>query len=58
MYALIINLNSQKKKSIEDLFNFCEKNKDSNKRLLVIDKDYSSQKSTELLKLLNPDEDV
>ena len=47
----------QKKKSIEDLFNFCEKNKDSNKRLLVIDKDYSSQKSTELLKLLNPDEE-
>ena len=33
-------------------------NKDSNKRLLIIDRDNSNQNSKELLKLLNPDEDV
>ena len=48
----------QNQKSIEDLIDFCEKNKDSNKRLLIIDRDNSNQNSKELLKLLNPDEDV
>lgn len=47
----------QNKKTIEDLFDFCEKNKDSNKRLLIIDKDNSNQKSKELLKLLNQDDE-
>lgn len=47
----------QNQKSIEDLFNFCEKNKDSNKRLLIIDKENSNQKSKELLNLLNQDDE-
>ena len=48
----------QDKKSIEDLIVFCEKNKDANKRLLIIDKDNASQKSKELLKLMMPDEEI
>ena len=48
----------QDEKSIEDLILFCEKNKDANKRLLIIDKDNASQKSKELLKLMMPDEEI
>jgi hypothetical protein len=48
----------QDEKSIEDLIVFCEKNKDANKRLLIIDKDNASQKSKELLKLMMPDEEI
>jgi hypothetical protein len=48
----------QDKKSIEDLIVFCEKNKDANKRLLIIDKENASQKSKELLKLMMPDEEI
>jgi hypothetical protein len=60
----ILNLNTnhlllyQNQKTIEDLLHFCEKNKDSNKRLLIIDKDNSNQKSKELLKLLNQGDEI
>lgn len=59
--VLLLNTNHlllyQNQKTLEELFEFCEKNKDSNKRLLIIDKDNSSEKQKELLKLLNPDDE-
>jgi hypothetical protein len=43
----------QKEKSMEDLVNFCQANRDANKHLLIIDKNNSGEKSRALLKLLN-----
>lgn len=59
----ILKLNSnhiitfQGEKQMEELFSFCEANKDAKKHLLVIDKDNASEKSRALLKLLNIEED-
>jgi len=47
----------QYEKTMEDLFSFCEANRDANKHLLVIDKDNSGEKSKALLKLLNIEDD-
>jgi hypothetical protein len=44
-------------KQMEELFSFCEANKDANKHLLIIDKDNASEKSRALLKLLNIEDD-
>jgi hypothetical protein len=58
----ILQLNSthllvyQNEKSLEDLFRFCEINRDANKHLLIIDTDNSNQKSKDLMKLLNMEE--
>ncbi|CAB1276184.1 ATP-binding protein [Candidatus Nitrosacidococcus tergens] len=43
----------QNKKTMEELFSFCQANRDANKHLLVIDKNNSGEKSRALLKLLN-----
>jgi hypothetical protein len=59
----LLNLNTnhlllyQHRKSIDQLFDFCEKNKDANKRLLIIDKNNASDKVKELLQFINADED-
>lgn len=59
----ILRLNSshllayQYEKSMEDLFQFCEANSDANKHLLIIDKDNSKEKSKDIFKLLNPEDD-
>jgi hypothetical protein len=47
----------QKEKTIDELFSFCEANRDANKHLLIIDKDNSGEKSKALLKLLNNEDD-
>ncbi len=47
----------QYEKTMEDLFSFCEANRDANKHLLIIDKDNSGEKSKALLKLLNIEDD-
>jgi len=47
----------QNEKTMEELFNFCDSNRSANKRLLIIDRDYASNKSKELLKLMIPDEE-
>lgn len=44
-------------KPIEALFSFCEANKEANKHLLIIDRDNSRDKSNEMFKLLNPEDD-
>jgi hypothetical protein len=44
-------------KTMDDLFNFCEHNRDANKHLLVIDRDNSRDKSNDIFKLLNPEDD-
>jgi hypothetical protein len=41
----------------EQLFAFCEANKDANKHLLVVDRSNSQKKQNEILKLLNPEDD-
>ena len=48
----------QNDKTMEELFAFCENNQSANKRLLIIDKENASQKSKDLLKLLNPDDEI
>lgn len=59
----ILQLNSnhiltyQGDKKIDELFSFCEANKDAKKHLLIIDKDNASEKSITLLKLLNIEDD-
>jgi len=59
----ILKLNSnhilayQHEKTMDDLFEFCEVNKDAHKHLLIIDKDNSGEKSKALLKLLNIEDD-
>ncbi|MBS1763971.1 MAG: hypothetical protein JSS90_03265 [Bacteroidetes bacterium] len=47
----------QYEKSMEELFSFCQANRDANKHLLIIDKNYSGEKSRALLKLLNIEDD-
>lgn len=47
----------QYEKSLDDLFSFCEANKDANKHLLILDKNNSREKSKDILKLLNPEDD-
>jgi hypothetical protein len=47
----------QNEKSFDDLFSFCEANRDAEKHLLIIDKDNSGEKSKALLKLLNNEDD-
>jgi len=42
---------------MEDLFDFCEHNRDAHKHLLVIDRDNSREKSNDIFKLLNPEYD-
>ena len=47
----------QFEKTMDDLFMFCEQNKDANKHLLIVDKDVSKGKSNDIFKLLNPEDD-
>ena len=47
----------QYEKPMNDLFSFCEANRDANKHLLIIDKNNSGEKSRALLKLLNIEDD-
>lgn len=47
----------QYEKSMEELFSFCQANRDANKHLLIIDKNNSGEKSRALLKLLNIEDD-
>jgi hypothetical protein len=47
----------QYEKTIGDLFNFCEHNSDANKHLLVIDRENSREKSNDIFRLLNPEDD-
>jgi hypothetical protein len=47
----------QYEKTMDELFTFCEANRDANKHLLIIDKNNSGEKSRELLKLLNIEDD-
>jgi hypothetical protein len=47
----------QYKKSMDELFSFCQANRDANKHLLIIDKNNSGEKSRALLKLLNIEDD-
>jgi hypothetical protein len=47
----------QYEKTLDELFTFCEANRDANKHLLIIDKNNSGEKSRELLKLLNIEDD-
>jgi hypothetical protein len=44
-------------KTMDELFTFCEANRDANKHLLIIDKNNSGEKSRALLKLLNIEDD-
>jgi hypothetical protein len=44
-------------KPIEALISFCEANKEANKHLLIVDRDNSRDKSKEMFKLLNPEDD-
>ena len=44
-------------KTMDELFTFCEANRDANKHLLIIDKNNSGEKSRVLLKLLNIEDD-
>jgi len=59
----ILELNSihllayKNEREIEELFTFCEANRDANKHLLIIDKNNSGEKSRALLKLLNIEDD-
>lgn len=47
----------QYEKTMDELFTFCEANRDANKHLLIIDKNNSGEKSRALLKLLNIEDD-
>jgi hypothetical protein len=47
----------QHKKTMDELFTFCQVNRDANKHLLIIDKNNSGEKSRALLKLLNIEDD-
>lgn len=59
----ILQLNSnhiltyQGDKQMNELFTFCEANREANKHLLIIDKNNSGEKSRALLKLLNIEDD-
>ena len=47
----------QYEKTMDELFSFCQANRDANKHLLIIDKNNSGEKSRVLLKLLNIEDD-
>lgn len=47
----------QYEKTMDELFSFCEANRDANKHLLIIDKNNAGEKSRALLKLLNIEDD-
>ena len=47
----------QHEKTMDELFTFCQANRDAHKHLLIIDKNNSGEKSRALLKLLNIDDD-
>lgn len=47
----------QHEKTMDELFTFCQANRDANKHLLIIDKNNSGEKSRALLKLLNIEDD-
>jgi hypothetical protein len=47
----------QHDKTMDELFTFCEVNREANKHLLIIDKNHSGEKSRSLLKLLNIEDD-
>jgi hypothetical protein len=47
----------QYEKTMDELFTFCEANRDASKHLLIIDKNNSGEKSRALLKLLNIEDD-
>lgn len=47
----------QYEKTMDELFSFCQANRDANKHLLIIDKNNSGEKSRALLKLLNIEDD-
>jgi hypothetical protein len=47
----------QGQNTISDLINFCEHNIEAKKRLLIIDSDYSREKSNDIFKLLNQEDD-
>ncbi|MFN8438246.1 MAG: hypothetical protein U0V72_11490 [Cytophagales bacterium] len=47
----------QHEKTMDELFSFCQANRDANKHLLIIDKNNSGEKSRALLKLLNIEDD-
>lgn len=47
----------QDEKTMDDLFLFCENNRDAHKHLLVVDRDNSREKSNDIFKLLNPEDD-
>jgi hypothetical protein len=50
-------LSYQNEKTMDELFTFCQANRDANKHLLIIDKNNSGEKSKVLLKLLNIEDD-
>lgn len=50
-------LTYQYEKTLDELFSFCESNKEANKHLLILDKNNSREKSKDILKLLNPEDD-
>lgn len=47
----------QYEKTFDELFTFCYANRDANKHLLIIDKENSTDKSKDIFKLLNPEDD-
>jgi hypothetical protein len=47
----------QYEKTFDELFSFCHANRDANKHLLIIDKENSTDKSKDIFKLLNPEDD-
>ncbi|MDR0866000.1 MAG: hypothetical protein LBO74_13860 [Candidatus Symbiothrix sp.] len=47
----------QHEKEMSDLFAFCESNRDANKHLLIVDRDNSRNQSSEIFKILNPEDD-
>ena len=47
----------QYEKTFDELYAFCYANRDANKHLLIIDKENSTDKSKDIFKLLNPEDD-
>jgi hypothetical protein len=47
----------QYEKTFDELFTFCNANRDANKHLLIIDRENSRDKSKDIFKLLNPEDD-
>jgi hypothetical protein len=47
----------QHEKTLDELFSFCTANGEANKHLLIIDRENSRDKSKDIFKLLNPEDD-